>query len=131
MIKNILVYTLVPSLLVAVVVLTWAINKIKMVKKSYETRIEVPVEDLMALHRTITSVYQLSLNLNNPENKQAFLSKTIELYKLNSKLVQNYLKFVKEEKAYKMLNKVQSGIDKDTNSAQEVLEKIKLLQKGK
>lgn len=102
-----------------------------MVKKSYETRIEVPVEDLMALHRTITSVYQLSLNLNNPENKQAFLSKTIELYKLNSKLVQNYLKFVKEEKAYKMLNKVQSGIDKDTNSAQEVLEKIKLLQKGK
>lgn len=129
MIKNILIYTIIPCLVVAAVVLMWANNKIRIIKDNYSTKLEVPIEDLMALHKTITSLYQLSLGLNNPDNKQTFLSKSIELYKLNDKLVQNYLKLAKEEKTLKIISKFRSNIEKDAANAQEVMDKIKSLKK--
>ncbi len=109
----------------------WANNKIKIIKNSYDTRIEIPLDDLRALHNVATSVYQSSLNLNNPENKQLFLSKAIELYKLNSKLVENYLKLVKEEKALKVINKFRAVIEHDAANAEDLMNKLQSLKKGK
>lgn len=109
----------------------WATNKIKVIKNSYDMKIEIPLDDLTALHNIATSVYQSSLSLHNPENKEFFLSKSIELYKLNSKLVENYLKLVKEEKTFKIINKFHLTIQKDAANAEDLLNKLQSLKKRK
>lgn len=131
MIKNILIYTIIPCLITALVILIWANNRIRVIKNSYDTKLEIPLDDLKALHNTITTLYQSSLGLNNPENKESFLSQSIELYKLNSKLVQNYLKLVKEDRTFKTINNFRFTIERDAQNAEELMNKIKSLRKRK
>jgi hypothetical protein len=125
--KTILVYSVIPTLFGVLAVFIWANNKINSVIKSYQKKIEVPLQEIQELNRVGIDLYQFSLNeLTLPQNKQYVLEKAIAIYKLDQLFVKNYLNLLKDNKALQKLN---AELENNLKIAQEVLERYKKPQK--
>jgi hypothetical protein len=121
MIKNILVYTIIPVLVAIIIIFTWANSKINQLKSQYENRFEIPLRELEKLNEIGMKLYQFSTTLLNDENKKVALEKAIEILETDKKLIQTYQKLIKESKTLEKLN---SAIDNNISIAKAFQEKL-------